>query len=200
MHSALPTLPAFATTAEGAKILFTGPTGAGKTTAIRALSDIVVAADGVAGQIPEPPAFDYGEFRPEGGATFRLYGTPEQMRFDFMWKVLSDDAMGLVVLLDHQRPDPAADALRYVQSFGALARRGACVIGVGRFAATRAPGLKAISSRLASAGYRVPVMEVDMRSKADMLRLVEALAAPAHREAAVTAPGSLPPAALSLSN
>ena len=199
MHSALPTLPAFAAPAEGAKVLFTGPTGAGKTTAIRTLSDLVSpAADGTSAE-PQPAPFDYGEFQPEGGAPLRLYGAPEQLRFDFMWKVLADEAMGLVVLLDHQRPDPAADALHYVQSFGALARRGACVIGVGRFAAARAPGLRAIASRLASAGYRVPVMEVDVRSRADMLRLMEALAAPAPREAEVTTPGVLPAAQL-LSN
>ncbi len=176
------------TPSEGAKILFTGPTGAGKSTAIRALSELAAPSDNGARATP----FDYGEFRQDGGAPMRLYGAPEQMRFDFMWKVLADDAMGLVVLLDHHRPDPAADALRYVQSFDALARRGACVVGVGRFDGARAPGLRAIASRLEIAGYRVPVIEIDVRRRADALRLMQTVVALAQRDAVT--PAEPPPA------
>lgn len=170
------------------KILFTGPTGAGKTTAIRALSQVGSFADsqlGEGGEAPPPP-FDYGEYW-DSGTSVRMYGAPEQKRFDFMWKVLADEAMGLVVLLDHHRPDPAADALRYVQSFDSLARRGACVVGVGRFDSARAPGLRAISSRLETAGYRVPVLEIDVRRKADMQLLMQTLVTMGQREPAVPA-------------
>jgi uncharacterized protein len=176
---------------EGAKILFTGPTGAGKTTAIHTLSGSASPVAAQSGHDGPPVPFDYGEFQPEGGAALRLYGAPEQMRFDFMWKVLADDAAGLVVLLDHERPDPAADALRYVQSFDALVRRTACVVGIGRFNLVRAPGLHVISSRLLAAGYRVPVLEVDVRRQTDMLRLMRALTAPGWLDAGITAPGPL---------
>jgi signal recognition particle receptor subunit beta len=170
---------------KGAKILFTGPTGAGKSTAIRGLSAIAAPGGDSHDDAAELHAgsFDYGEFRPDGGAALRLYGAPEQMRFDFMWKVLADEAMGLVVMLDHQRPDPASDALRYVQSFEALARRRACVVGVGRFDAARAPSLQTIASRLETAGFRVPVIAVDARRQDDMLRMMRTLVALARRDA-----------------
>lgn len=171
------------TPVEGAKVLFTGPAGAGKTTAIRALSEIAAPAGDDNSDDRQPVAFDYGEFRLEGGAPMRLYGAPEQLRFDFMWKALADDAMGLVVLLDHRRPDPAADALHYVQSFGALARRGACVVAVGRFDAARAPNLCAISFRLETAGYKVAVIEIDVRRAAYVRRMMQALVALARRDA-----------------
>lgn len=171
------------------KVLFTGPSGAGKTTAIRSLSHVGAFADSQFGEDGEapPPPFDYGEFW-HNGVPVRMYGAPERKRFDFMWKVLSDEAMGLVVLLDHQRPDPASDALRYVQSFAALARRGACVVGIGRFDATRAPSLRAISDRLETAGYRVPVLEIDARRKADVLLLMQTLVTMARRQAPAPAP------------
>lgn len=80
----------------------------------------------------------------------------------------------MVVLLDHSRPDPAADALRYVQTFGCLARRGVSV-GVARFDPRRTPGLDTISFRLRSAGYRATVIEADPRCRADMVRLLQPL-------------------------
>jgi hypothetical protein len=33
-------------------------------------------------------------------------GTPGQARFDFMWRILSEGALGVVVLVDNRRPDP----------------------------------------------------------------------------------------------
>src|SRR5690625_6233998 len=84
------------------KILFTGPVGSDKTTAIQSLSDIGVvsteasASDDVKSLKPTTTvAMDYGLMKLPNGDQVRLYGTPGQKRFDFMWDILARDALGL---------------------------------------------------------------------------------------------------------
>ncbi len=38
----------------------------------------------------------------------RLFGTPGQSRFDFLWKILAKNALGMIILTDNSRPDPLA--------------------------------------------------------------------------------------------
>ena len=70
-------------------ILFAGPMGAGKTTAIRTLSDIEVvsteAANSERNVVDKPTttvALDYGEITLGDEEKIRLYGVPGQERFD----------------------------------------------------------------------------------------------------------------------
>src|SRR5690606_3823761 len=77
------------------KILFTGPVGAGKTTAITSLSDTPpvltesLASDGTMRRKPTTTvALDYGVMRLSVKDQLHLYGTPGQERFDFMWDIL----------------------------------------------------------------------------------------------------------------
>ena len=67
------------------KILFAGPVGAGKTTAIASISDIPVvqteakATDDVAMRKANTTvAMDYGTLNLDGVAKIHLYGTPGQ--------------------------------------------------------------------------------------------------------------------------
>ena len=96
------------------KLVFAGPVGAGKTTAIKSLSDIEVVtteasiSDG--GRAIKPTttvAMDYGLMKLASGDQVRLYGTPGQKRFDFMWDILSENALGVVLLVRADAPDPA---------------------------------------------------------------------------------------------
>ena len=73
------------------KIIIAGPVGAGKTEAIRSLSDkgVVtteeIASDDVAKMKKTTTvAMDYGVMILESGEQVRLYSTPGQRRFDFM--------------------------------------------------------------------------------------------------------------------
>ena len=95
------------------KIIFAGPMGAGKTTAIAAISDIDVvstesaATDEVAlRKANTTVAMDYGVLRLEGGSSVHLYGTPGQERFSFMWDILTEGGMGLVLMLGVWLPPP----------------------------------------------------------------------------------------------
>ncbi|WP_045235208.1 GTP-binding protein [Deinococcus pimensis] len=90
------------------KLVISGPVGAGKTTFVQTLSETeVIATEAVPSEdIGKPSttvAFDYGTLRLED-QELHLYGTPGQDRFDFMWDVLAQDALGLVMLVGGHKP------------------------------------------------------------------------------------------------
>ncbi|HEX4896227.1 MAG TPA: GTP-binding protein [Solimonas sp.] len=163
------------------KLLFAGPMGAGKTTAIAAISDIApVATEAVNSDKAQhnkamtTVGFDYGEVALEGGDRLRLYGMPGQDRFDFIWKTAREGALGVVVLLDNSRPDPLADLALYVTAFRSLAERSALVVGVGR-SQDGGVTLDDYGDWLGRAGLTAPVFTVDVRQRDDVLLLLDAL-------------------------
>ncbi len=96
------------------KLVISGPTGAGKTTFIQSVSEIpVVNTDEISSEDIGKPlttvALDFGLMRVED-YELHLYGTPGQERFNYMWDVLCEGALGLVVLLAGDKPGdfPAA--------------------------------------------------------------------------------------------
>jgi uncharacterized protein len=163
------------------KILFTGTTGAGKTTAIGAVSEIeplsteVRNTDSAVTKAMTTAGLDYGELTIGNGEKLRLYGTPGQKRFDFMWKILSRGALGLVILIDNSRPDPLADLDVYLKGFGPLIAEAGCVVGVGRMPEHPSPGLEAFAERLESHGVLCPVLPLDVRNQAEVVQLLELL-------------------------
>lgn len=169
------------------KIIFAGPVGSGKTTSISSVSDIMVvgteakASDEVAQRKTHTTvAMDYGVLSLEGGQKVHLYGTPGQDRFDFMWEILSEGAMGFVILLDSVRPDPLADLETYLKSFGNnIAKSGdALVIGVTRTEINKQTDvLERVNAKLAACRLNVPVFEVDGRKREDVKQLLLALLA-----------------------
>ncbi len=93
------------------KIIFIGPVGAGKTTAIGAISDEPpIRTDASASDMTKQRkssttvAMDYGVMNLSEGEKIHLYGTPGQERFNFMWDILSVGGIGLVLLLTNTRP------------------------------------------------------------------------------------------------
>ncbi|MCS6868628.1 MAG: ATP/GTP-binding protein [Thermus sp.] len=88
--------------------MVSGPVGAGKTTFIQSLSEIpVVETDELAtediGKEKTTVALDYGLLTLDG-VPVHLFGTPGQERFDFMWDVLVEGALGLVLLVAGDAP------------------------------------------------------------------------------------------------
>jgi signal recognition particle receptor subunit beta len=163
------------------KILFTGTTGAGKTTAIAAVSEIPPLNTDVRNTDPNVQkamttvGLDYGELTLENGDKLRLYGTPGQQRFEFMWKVLARGALGLVILIDNSQPDPLADLDLYLAGFAALIRDRSCVVAVGRMDSNPAPGLEVYASHLERRGVLCPVLPVDVRDAAQVVQVLELL-------------------------
>ncbi|WP_462381313.1 GTP-binding protein [Pseudomonas sp. Marseille-QA0892] len=166
------------------KILFIGPMGAGKTTAIHAVSDIPpvnTEADNTDAvqhsKSTTTVAMDYGEINLGEGDTVALYGIPGQDRFAFMWPILGEGAMGAVLLLDHSRQDRLLTLKTYLDAFPALADRGALVIAVGHTQESQSDVLPAYRSVLAERGLALPMFVTDVREKQNVLLLIETLIA-----------------------
>lgn len=167
-------------------ILFAGPMGAGKTTAIRTLSEIEVVSTEAANtdraqadKDTTTVALDYGELTLGPDEKVRLYGAPGQKRFDFMWTVLSDRAKGLMLLVNNDLPDPVASAIEYLEEFPALVDGGAVVIGVTRSDLVAGPSIGDYADALSAwrPNRLIPVFTADPRSADHMRTLLLALVA-----------------------
>lgn len=165
------------------KILFTGTMRAGKTTAIASVSDVtplstdVANTDASVAKAQTTVGLDFGMLQLDTGDRVRLFGTPGQARFDFLWKVLVRNALGLIILTDNSRPDPLGDLAVYLEGFAAELQQIPCVIGVGRLEGSPSPGLDAYGDLLAQRGVLLPVLPVDVRRREDVLLLVDTLLA-----------------------
>jgi signal recognition particle receptor subunit beta len=165
------------------KIIFAGPVGAGKTTAVASLSDIApvrtdrVATDMASERKPETTvAMDYGLMNLADGVSIHLYGTPGQERFDFMWDILVEGGIGLVLLIDNTRPDPFQDLRFFLNAFKSFISRTGVVIGVTRTDIRSSPTLDDYYRELEQMKIPLPpTFEVDARERKDVSLLVEAL-------------------------
>ncbi len=167
---------------ENHKVLFTGPVGAGKTTAIRTLSDHlpvmtdVVATDETRDRKPRTTvAMDYGVIRLGRSEVVHLYGTPGQERFDFMWEILQEGALGLLVLVDNARPDPLGDLDRFLDAYDEFIARTAVAVGVTRTDLAPFPRRRDHVAVVARRGLRAPVLTVDARDRTDASLLLQSL-------------------------
>jgi signal recognition particle receptor subunit beta len=109
------------------KMLITGDVGAGKTEFIRTISEIEPVStearitDEFAELKPETTvAMDFGRITVDDDLILHLYGTPGQIRFDFMWEILSTGILGYVVLVDSTRPQTCPATRRVVDYFEAI--------------------------------------------------------------------------------
>jgi uncharacterized protein len=164
------------------KIIFTGPVGAGKTTAIKSLSDIpVIDTDESASDMTRARkanttvAMDYGMLKINENERIHLYGTPGQERFDFMWDVLTEGGIGLVLMLDNARDDPFKDMNFFLDAFNDFICKNCVAIGVTRMDIRATPTIADYHSALARRGVAPPIFEVDARERQDVSTLVRAL-------------------------
>jgi uncharacterized protein len=167
------------------KIIFTGPMGAGKTTAIASISEIPPISTDVRCSDEEGKnrkenttvAMDYGYITLDGGERIHLYGTPGQARFDYMWTILTRGGIGLVLMLDNARPDPLADLVFYLDAFKDFIAQTGVVIGVTRFDVSQQLTLFDYQQALMQRGHIVPIFEIDARQPNDVKILIHALLA-----------------------
>ncbi len=164
------------------KIIFTGPVGAGKTTAISSISDIpVVRTDETASDMTKlrkestTVAMDYGAISLDGGERIHLYGTPGQERFNFMWEILTKGGIGLILLLDNTRADPFQDMRFFVSSFEKFISEQKLAIGITRMDLSAKPTLEDYSTAARGLGLNPPIFEIDARQRQDVSMLVQSL-------------------------
>jgi signal recognition particle receptor subunit beta len=105
-----------ATPATSIKVVVAGAYGAGKTTFIRSVADDgvvsteTVPSEDAGSKATTTVAMDFGRFAIDAGADtgrveLLLFGIPGQARFDFMWRILAQGALGYVLLVDAGAPD-----------------------------------------------------------------------------------------------
>ncbi len=164
------------------KLVISGSVAAGKSTAIRTISDIppintdVPATDAVSFlKARTTVALDYGELTLADGKKLRLYGTPGQRRYDFMGKILSRGALGLVVLIDNRVDNPLAELDYYASMFTDLVNESAMVVGVTHRDQAPEPSLDRYERRLQTFHKPWPVFPVDPRKQSDVIALLDAL-------------------------
>lgn len=164
------------------KIIFTGPVGAGKTTAIASISDIQTvrtdefASDMTRSRKPQTTvAMDYGLIKLGEDERVHLYGTPGQERFDFMWDILTKGGIGLILLLDNTRKDPFRDMKFYTNAFRDFIEQEQMVVGVTRMDLQRKPNINDYRNWLEQLSIQAPIFEIDARNRGDVTALVQAL-------------------------
>jgi signal recognition particle receptor subunit beta len=170
--------------AQELKIVFTGPMGAGKTTAITAVSDIAPVSTEMRNHDQESfakdattVALDLGQISIDDGTVVRLYGTPGQERFSFMWEIVGRGAMGVILLIDGSSPNAIPDLRTYATVFRRIAPDQPFIVGVGRTGPDDIELLDGCALALESLRLAAPVFSVDVRKREDVLLLIETLLA-----------------------
>jgi len=164
------------------KIIFTGPVGAGKTTAIQSMSDIpIISTNESASDMTKQRksnttvAMDYGQIKIGDKERIHLYGTPGQERFSFMWEILTKGALGLILLLDNSRENPQQDLKFYTQAFRDFINKGELVVGITRIDDINNPDINQYRQWIDDLQIRAPVFSIDARERQDISSLIQAL-------------------------
>lgn len=164
------------------KVIITGPMGAGKTTAIKMVSEItpiltdVYNSDHSVKKATTTVGFDYGEILISENERFRLYGTPGQERFDFMWRFLESGAFGIILLLDMSRTSFLDDLDIYLRNFKDLIKKTGCVIGLSHMNAHLTDEIEdAMYQLLGEYKLLCPIVPVDVTKKTQVLWILDLL-------------------------
>lgn len=166
------------------KIIFAGSMGAGKTTAIQSLSDKGVVSTDVENtdtkshsKLLTTVGIDYGQILLPPDIKIGLYGTPGQERFELVWRIVTEGALGAIILVDGSSIK-GPDELPYYVEYFHKHNMDNIVIGITH---TDIPdgylNLQQSFDILTKRGLNFPVFEVDSRQKDDVLLLVETLIA-----------------------
>jgi uncharacterized protein len=163
------------------KIVVLGAMGAGKSTLVRALAgdrvvDTDVAnTDDASDKLSTTVAMDYADIDLPNGDRLRLYGTPGQARFDFIWPVLLQGASGVLVLADATVPDLDVDLDRYLRALREHAPEVAAAIGVSKLDLAPLADIDALTTRAADVLRALPVVPFDPRVDVTVMMLMDVL-------------------------
>src|SRR5512139_444583 len=159
------------------KMVVSGGFGVGKTTAIASVSEIEpltteAAITEVAAGVDDlsltprktttTVAMDFGCLTLDPTLKLYIFGTPGQDRFGFMWKDVTQGALGALVVVDSRRLDDCFPVVDYFERDGLP-----FAIAVNAFDGVLTHSLPAIRSAL-DVAPQVPVVAFDARSGASV--------------------------------
>lgn len=102
------------------KIVIAGPPGAGKTTMIGAISDVVAAPTGRDISDHSRPTsvrtLDFGRVTVDRDLVLYLLSAAVPDELDAMWETLGEGALGSVLVVDHSNPDSFPQAAGLLRS------------------------------------------------------------------------------------
>jgi signal recognition particle receptor subunit beta len=164
------------------QVIFAGPVGAGKTTAVRALSDVPPvdtdvpisagsAEYGDGEKTTTTVGLDYGAWRPTPEISVALIGTPGQDRFAPARRNASLPATRILLWLRADRASLAADAAEWIPKFRGSEDR--LVIAVSHCADDAVDGVRrALTETLLRHGIPAArVLAADARDRESVMRV-----------------------------
>jgi signal recognition particle receptor subunit beta len=164
------------------RIVIAGPFDAGKTTFIKAISEITVLS--TERQVSDPSghggaettvAMDFGRVTVSDDVVLYLFGTPGHERFSFMWDALSEGMLGFVVLFDGSSQTSVTETQSMLEYFSGMPDVH-FVVAANRVRPDDADRLEQLRKDL-DLDVSVPLIVVDARdresAKAVIVRLLE---------------------------
>jgi len=158
---------------QSVKVVVTGPFNAGKTTFIKAVSEITVlsterqvseAASEGSGETTV--AMDFGRITVSDDVVLYLFGTPGQSRFSFMWETLSEGMLGFVLIVDAMEPDTFEDARNMISFFTDMSDV-PFVVAANKVAPNDLAELQHVRADL-GLDDKVPLLPIDARDRASV--------------------------------
>jgi len=93
------------------KLVIAGPYGAGKTTFVKTLSEVVpIETDVPAPGKSTTVAFDYGKIR-VNDIVVHLFGIPGQERFNFLWRIIARGMHAYIFMVDSSSLESVKSAI-----------------------------------------------------------------------------------------
>lgn len=167
---------------ESAKLVFAGPVGAGKTTAIRSLSDVAPVStempltDGAMGEkTTTTVAMDFSPVLLDDGTPLHIYGLPGQEHFAHMRPIVMAGAVGVIVVLPGDSLRIAHECEHWIRAIRDIDADAGLVIGITRTDLAPAFRMDAVRQAVRRCGRPIPVFTFDARDREQTAHLVQAL-------------------------
>lgn len=168
------------------KLVFAGPVGAGKSTAIQSISssapvstDVPLSSGPMGEKTTTTVALDYS-FLNLNGDILHIYGLPGQGRLSFMRDIVLDGALGVILLLDGSTPDIYDNAHHWLSSIKEINESVNFVIGITKSDIASELSLTELRNVVGQFAPTAPILSVDAREQNDIKQLLQILVAIHH--------------------